>query len=164
MKTKLLFIVVISLFAFSCSSPKYLPTSDKIDVNEFGSYINVSMKKGERIDGELIAIDSNKIVVLSSTEKKCLLVSVKEIKRFTLQYAQPKQYGWTIPVFLLSTISHGFFSIFTVPVNLIVTISSTSSGNSAFKYKSKSMNYQKLKMFARFPQGIPSNIPIESIH
>jgi hypothetical protein len=122
------------------------------------------MKKGERIDGELIAIDSNKIVVLSSTEKKCLLVSVKEIKRFTLQYAQPKQYGWTIPVFLLSTISHGFFSIFTVPVNLIVTISSTSSGNSAFKYKSKSMNYQKLKMFARFPQGIPSNIPIESIH
>ena len=163
MKTKLLFAVIILLLAFSCSSPKYLPSSDKIDINEFGSYIKISMKEGGKIDGELIAIDSSQIVILSAKKKKCLVISIDDIKRFTLQYAQSKQYGWTIPVFLLSTISHGFFSIFTVPVNLIVTISTTSSGNSAFKYKSKSMNYEKLRMFARFPQGIPLNIPIDSI-
>ena len=70
MKTKLLFAVIILLLAFSCSSPKYLPSSDKIDINEFGSYIKISMKEGGKIDGELIAIDSSQIVILSAKKKK----------------------------------------------------------------------------------------------
>ena len=163
MKNKILFIGLLTLIISSCTSPRYLPSSDKIDVNEYGSYIKIVHKTASNIDGELIAIDSNKIIVLAEDTKKCMTVPISEVKRFSLRYAQPKHYGWTIPVFTLATIAHGWFLILTAPVNLIVTISVTAGGENAFKYSDKNMTYDKLKMFARFPQGIPTNIDIANV-
>ncbi len=163
MKNKIILIGLLAIIISSCTSPRYLPSSDKIDVNQNGSYIKVIRKTTANIDGELIAIDSNKIVVLSETTNKCMTVPINDVKRFKLQYAKPKYYGWTIPVYTLATIGHGLFLIFTAPINLIVTISVTASGESAFKYSKKNMTYDKLKMFARFPQGVPTNIDIANI-
>lgn len=163
MKTNILFIGLLIFLFSSCTTPRYLPSSEQIDVNEYGSYIKITHKTASNIDGELIAIDSNEIVVLSEETKKCVTVPVTEVKHFTLRYAKPKHYGWTIPVFTLATIGHGYFLIFTAPVNLIVTISVTASGEKAFTYSDKDMTYDKLKMFARFPQGTPPNIDLASI-
>lgn len=163
MRNKIIIAGLIAIIISSCTSPRYLPSSDKIDVNEYGSYIKIIRQTTANIDGELIAIDSNKIVVLSQSENKCLTVPITDVKRFKLRYAKPKHYGWSIPVYTLATIGHGLFLIFTAPINLIVTISVTASGESAFKYSDKNMTYEKLKMFARFPQGIPTNIDIASI-
>ncbi|MFM7759089.1 MAG: hypothetical protein ACKO6J_09160 [Crocinitomicaceae bacterium] len=175
MKTNIALIGLLIIFFSSCTSPRYLPSSDKIDVNEYGSYIKIIHKTAyniddeliaidsNKIDGELIAIDSNKIVVLTEQSKKCLTIPISEIKHFKLRYAKQKHYEWTIPVFTLATIAHGSFLKFTAPANLIVTISVTASGENAFKYSDKDMSYEKLRMFARFPQGIPSNIDLASI-
>lgn len=163
MKIKIIITGLFAIIISSCTSPRYLPSSDKIDVNEYGSYISITRKKTSNIDGELIAIDSNKIIVLTENTKKCVTVPVNEVERFSLRYAKPKNYEWTIPVYTLSTITHGYYIILTAPVNLIVTISVTVAGKNAFKYSDKNMTYDKLKMFARFPQGIPTNIGIESI-
>jgi hypothetical protein len=163
MKTKIIIIGLITILFGSCTSPRYLPSSDKIDVNEYGSYISITQRTASNIDGELIAIDSSKIVVLAEETTKCVTVPITDVQRFKLRYAKPKHYGWTIPVYTLATIGHGLLLIFTAPINLIVTISVTASGESAFKYSDKNMTYDKLKMFARFPQGIPTNIDLESI-
>lgn len=163
MKTKLSIIGLIAIAISSCSSPKYLPSSDKIDVNEYGSYIRLTHLNTSIIDGELIAIDSTQIVVLTDEEKKCVTVPILEVKRFSLEYAKPKHYGWSIPVGLLLPLIHGFYSVFTVPVHLIVTISVTAGGESAFKYNNKKMTYDELRMFARFPQGIPPGIDLASL-
>jgi hypothetical protein len=163
MRNKIIIAGLIAIIISSCTSPRYLPTSDKIDVNEYGSYIKIIRKTTFNIDGELIAIDSNKIIVLTEDTKKCVTVPVNEVKRFSLRYAQSKHYGWTIPVYTLATISHGYFLTLTAPLNLIVTISVTAASENAFKYSDKNMTYDKLKMFARFPQGIPTNIDLESI-
>lgn len=58
---------------------------------------------------------------------------------------------------------HGAISIFTLPIHLIVTITATATGENAFKYSDKNMTYDKLRMFARFPQGIPPNIKLANI-
>ena len=163
MKTNIALLGLFIVSLCSCSSSKYLPSSDKIDVNEYGSYIKLSNKAASNIVGELIAIDTNKIIVLSEETKTCMTVPVNEVKKFKLRYAKPKHYGWTIPVYTLATIGHGWFLILTAPVNLIVTISVTASGENAFTYNDKDMTYDKLKMFARFPQGIPPNIDLASI-
>lgn len=163
MKTKIIIAGLLAIIMSSCSSPGYLPSSDKIDVNQNGSYINIMLKTTKGIYGELIAIDSNNIVVLSETTSKCQSVSINDVKRFKLQYAKPKHYGWTIPVGILLPLIHGWYSAITIPVHLIVTISVTSGGEKAFKYSEKNMTYDNLKMFARFPQGIPPNIDLASI-
>ena len=163
MKTNIALIGLLILFLSSCSSPRYLPSSDKIDVKEYGSYIELKHKTASNIDGELIAIGSNEIVLLTEKTKMCLVVPINEVKGFKLRYAKPKHYGWSIPLYTLATISHGFWLILTAPVNLIVTISVTASGENAFTYDDKDMTYDKLKMFARFPQGVPPNIDLASI-
>lgn len=165
MKTNVTIFGLLAIFINSCSSPGYLPSSDKIDVNEYGSYISISRKTTPEpeIDGELIVIDIDKIVVLTEDDKQCVTVPVDDVKRFSLLYAKPKHYGWTIPLYTLATIGHGGFLIFTAPVNLIVTITVTVAGENAFKYNDKNMTYEKLKMFARFPQGIPPDIDLASI-
>jgi hypothetical protein len=162
MKTNIALIGLLIVFLSSCSSPKYLPSPDKIDVNEYGSYIELSYKTGSNIVGELIAIDNNEIIVLTEETRTCVTVPVNEVKQFILKYAKPKNYTWTIPVYTLATISHGYFFIFSAPVNLSMTILAA-SGEIAFTYSDKDMTYDKLKMFARFPQGIPANIDLTRI-
>ena len=159
MKTKLIIAAMIMMIS-SCYTPKYLPSSDQIDVNQYGSYIVITMSSTAMIKGELIAIDTNKIVVLNKSTRKCAAVSVKEVNGFSLRYASPKHYGGTIGLIFLLPFFHGAFSVLTVPLNLIVTIAVTASGESAFTYNQKNMTYAKLKMFARFPQGIPPGIDL----
>ena len=163
MKTNILITGLIAFIICSCTSPKYLPSSDKIDINEFGSYIELVRNTAPNIRGELIAIDTSKIVVLTEDANKCVVVPVSEVKRFSLRYAKPKHYGWTIPVFTLFTATHGVGLLVTAPINLIVTISVTTSGENAFKYSDKNISYNELMMFARFPQGIPPNIDLANI-
>jgi len=163
MKTNIALIGLLIICFGSCTTPRYLPSSDKIDVNEFGSYIKIIHNTSSNIDGELIAIDSTKIVVLTEETKKCVTIPVSEVKRFSLLYAKPKHYGWTIPLGLVLPFIHGAFFLFTFPIHLIVTVAVTARGENAFKYSDKNITYDKLRMFARFPQGIPTNIDIASI-
>jgi hypothetical protein len=159
-------IILIGLFAMAisgCVSQKYLPSVNNIDINQHGSYIQIRSKT-KLVSGELIAVDSMNLVILSKQEKKCISVPVKDIKSFTLYYAKPKNYGWSIPVFtLLTPFIHGSFAVLTIPVGLIVSISATISGEQAFTYTNKNMNYKNLEMFARFPQGIPPGVDLASI-
>lgn len=117
------------------------------------------------VKGELIAVDSIRLVVLVRTKEipQSVIVPISEISSFKIRYARPKNYLWTIPLFTLSTVAHGIFLVITAPINLIVTTNVTVSGAFSFTYSDKKMTDDKLKMFARFPQGIPPNIDISSI-
>lgn len=163
MKNNIIVLSMLIVFISSCSTPKYLPSADKIDVNTYGSYIKISQKNKPNTEGELIALDHEYITVLNYDSKECLVLPLAEINKFTLLYATPKHYGWTIPASILLSVSHGFVGMITLPLNLIVTISTTASSELAFTYNEKSMTFDKLKMFARFPQGIPQNIKISDI-
>lgn len=147
----------------SCIFPKYLPSADKIDVNEYGSYIKIARKKAPSINGELIAIDSSKIFVLSEDSVKCMIVPLIDIKWFSLRYATSKNYGWSIPLFSIASFAGGMYFIFLWPLNLIVTSSVTTGANKSFKYNNSNITYDKLKMFARFPEGIPPNVDLTTV-
>ncbi|HMP99242.1 MAG TPA: hypothetical protein PKC24_05625 [Cyclobacteriaceae bacterium] len=152
------------LLMLACSSPAYLPTSNNIGVNEYGSHIKINQKSGERISGELIAINENEIIVLTgSVERVCKQLDVSSVDRFKILYARPKNYGWTIPLFTIFTITHGWFLALTAPVNLIATSTVTTSGQNAFTYNHKNMTLDKVRMFARFPQGLPEGVDMASI-
>jgi hypothetical protein len=163
MKINIALGLLIIFFSGCSSSRYYLPSSDKIDVNEYGSYIRIRQKTPPSVSGELIAIDSNKIVVLTEETKICTTVLVNDVEHFTLRYAKQKNYGWTVPLYMLATLTHGFFAIYTLPASVIVTVSVSILDDNSFKYTDKNMTYDKLGMFARFPQGIPPNIDLASI-
>jgi len=164
MKIKPFIINFSAVFLLGCVSPAYLPSYDQIDVNQYGSFIKVEMRNGDTVTGELIAVERNKLVVLNSVKDslttKPVILPINEIGKFKLQYARPKKYGWSVPVFGLATISHGAFLILSLPVNLIVTASVTATGENAFTFSDKTMTYDQLPMYARFPQGVPPGIDL----
>ncbi|MEY4903003.1 MAG: hypothetical protein RLZZ292_818 [Bacteroidota bacterium] len=186
-----LFVLLVPFIMSSCSTsiPNYLPTIDNIDTNRFGSHIVLNCTEGYIQEGELIAIDSGAITILtgdynfqankemvretSDSTRQALksnqvhrfvkVVPLKEIERFSLQYAEGKKYGWTALFGLLLSASHGFLFVGSAPVNLVVIGIVASDSNNAFKYNNKTISYTKLRMFARFPQGIPPNVELNKI-
>ncbi len=166
MERKLIILgIVLAFLSSSCKAPAYIPEAEEIGVNEFGSYITVNLPEGLQVEGELIAIDSLNIKVLTKEKdiKQFVTIPTADISSFRLTYAQPKQYGLAIPGSALLSISHGYFAIFTLPANIVVTSIITARGAKAFTYSEKHMSWEDLKMFARFPQGIPNHIEVADI-
>lgn len=170
MKNSIFLALAIPLVFGSCAAPAYLPDSTMIDVNPYGGYIEVvhvkyTEKNGKVIkesdastNGELIAVDRDTMTILSQKDNHIIQLPVKDVTEYTLRYAKPKAYGWSIPLYLLLTASHGLGLVLTAPVNLITTIAVTSSGANAFKYSDDNLKIKDLSKFARFPQGLPPSI------
>ncbi|MFN4762693.1 hypothetical protein ACKGJN_06165 [Gillisia sp. Q332] len=167
MEHKLIILgILLALLSSSCKAPAaYLPEVEEIGVNEFGSYITVDLSEGSDIEGELIVIDSKNLIVLTKEKEiqKLRTISIADISSFKLTYAQPKNYGLTIPGSALVSLSHGALAVFTAPLNIAVTSIITAHGANAFTYNNKSITLDDLKMFARFPQGLPPHIEMANI-
>lgn len=155
-------ILLLAMLLSGCSSSGYLPSVKNLGVNQYGSLIMVRVP-GQYFDGELIAIENEEIIILSPETNTCVSIPMENVKKFKLTYAKSTQYGWTIPLLTISAFSHGIIGISTLPLNLIVTIWVTIAGNNATRYTDKKMTYEELKMFARFPQGIPEGLDLSSI-
>lgn len=167
MKTKFVITILMAVIYSSCSmsSPDYLPDSENIDVNVYGSYISIVMKDAEKsTSGELIAVDSVNFIVLTETDdslvKKIKIVPVKKVDNFAIKYAEGDDYVAAVPLYTLASLTHGYYAVITLPLNLIITLVVNSE---AFVYSDKNITLDDLKMFARFPQGIPPNIRYDSI-
>jgi hypothetical protein len=155
-----LFILALNV---KCTSPKYLPSHKEVDVNVYGSYIEIDHTNRKDVAGELIAIDANRIVLMPIQGHSCEVIPLSEINGFNLRYAKSKNYGWTIPVFTVFSLVHGGFAVLTLPLNLIITTAITASGQKAYLYNEKEISYKDLQMFARYPQGIPKGIELNQI-
>ena len=166
MKTRTFIAIgILAASLFSCTGLSYLPESDTIDTNRYGSYIHVKIRDGGDAKGELLAADGKDLFVLNkdTTQQKILKIPFGNVERFKLRYAKPKHYGWTIPVSIAVTVAHGWYSGITAPVNLATTTSVTLGGEEAFTYNERTMPLYKIRMFARFPQGMPSNVDLARI-
>lgn len=164
MKTKLIITGLLLATIFNSCNIKYLPISDNIDVFPYGSYIKVNMTTGEILKGELIAIENKKMFILLEENRQAVSIQTNEISKFKLQYATPNKNYAKSSFLILSTVSHGIWALFTAPLNTIVTTSVKAGGDRTFQYNDESMPLDKLKMFARFPQGIPPNIDIANLN
>ncbi len=160
-------MALMVLFFSSCTITNYLPQASKIPEYPYGAYIKIVTKAGDknlRNKGELISAGDEKIVLLDKKDNHCIEIPVDSILRFKLYYAKSDHvYWWTIPALAALSATHGYFGILTIPANLIVTSSVYASSQLGFQYTEKNLPIISLYMYARYPQGIPSNVDIKSI-
>jgi hypothetical protein len=161
MDRKLILLVFVVIVISGCASHKFLPEPENIGVNEYGAYIRLN-RTGLLPDvfGELIAIDSSQLIILSRDSSACVTVPIEQIKSFNIKYARWSQYGWTIGVGAILPVVHGWYSFISLPVHYTVTIISTVSSRKTYGYNNKEISLDELRMFARFPQGLPPNVDI----
>ncbi len=129
---------------------------EKVPVRGFPVQVGIAER---RISGELLAADGDFIWVL---EKNCLRqleyqrVSWASVEYFT-SFA-PLVGGWD-GLGAMSTLSHGFFVVFSLPIWLGIGVPTAigAAVNNDLEFKPK--QFDKLYQFARFPQGMPEGWP-----
>ena len=97
-------------------------------------------------------------MTVDTPDKQLLTIDVNNVKNYKLKYAYSNRYNWAPPVFGIFSIFHGWYLIFTLPINLITT--SLISSGSSFQYSQKSMPIYLLHRYARFPQGLPQGFDL----
>lgn len=159
----LFWLIPIAIFVQSCSYPKYLSKFRDFEQNVYGAqiYVNVRQNYG-LIQGELLAVGDTSLFLLqnlktNNIDRDSLIeVSFNSFQKYYLYVAKPENYA---PSFLLNnllTLSHGFFLVLTLPVNLIVTSAVIAGGRKSYKLTQRDVdNIQQLSKFSRFPVGIP---------
>lgn len=152
-------MTLVMTMTISCALPNYLPISSRLQMNPYGSFIQVEQNSLPTITGELIALDSTNLFVLSSATYRCTAIPLNKVASIKIKYAKKEGGAGIIAVYsLLFPISHGWF----FPVSFLVNIL-TSSAIISNAYSMHNIPRAKLKMFARFPQGLPPNIDITEI-
>lgn len=163
MKNKWILLLVPVLVFSACASPDYVPLAGGIATNTYGAYISIVTTDNGMLQGELIAVDNTRIWVLTDNDGRCKEVADSTVKRLNVQYAKAPNYAWTIPVFTLGSLIHGYFAILTFPVNLIASIAISSSANKSYRYEARKVEPQVLSKYARFPQGLPPHVSLTEI-
>lgn len=159
------------LLILSCSSPKHLPKPKDFKYHVKGLHMELVTNNDVTILGEIIEAksDSVKILPLQINKRSITTISKNDIKKadviISLTSDDPKKISTWGGLLNITSIGHGFFGLFTLPINLLATSSMSNSaakGNYRMKYPND-VSWEMLKKFARFPQGIPSHIKLEDI-
>lgn len=151
------FILVLAM-ACGCASLPNIPEPSAIGLYERGAYIMVYGKRSMLMKGELIAVESGELVVMEDGRDSVSVVRQSEVKKFKVYNAKTRHYGWTILAGSALTGLHGFYLLLTLPLNWLVTIPVTLGGENAFTFNQRNTTFEELKMYARFPQGIPEGV------
>ena len=112
-----------------------------------------------RISGELLAAGGDFIWVL---ERNCLRqLEYQRVRWASVEYftsLAPLVAGWD-GLGALSTLSHGFFVIFSLPLWLGIGVPTAIGAAVSNDLEFKPKQFDRLYQFARFPQGMPEGWP-----
>jgi hypothetical protein len=147
------------------TAPKgYLPEEAATQWEVCGGWLKVEYSN-EGIacvaDGELLAAQDRKIYILKDSQTVVILSDSIQKATLDLHLNQASTIGiWTF-LGSLSTLSHGFVMVLSLPTWLLVGIPSATFESWADHYVQEKPDeawWNKIKKFCRFPQGIPSGV------
>lgn len=135
------------------------PTIQAMERQAFGGWIRVTTRSGAQVSGELISVEPHLIRILRVGQpvgSALTFVPVSDLASAELyRYEAESGYAAWGLFGTLSTISHGFFLIFSVPIwATSASIAAVmESRHVVVQYPEHPLS--ELAMWARFPQGMP---------
>ena len=121
----------------------------------YGGWIVVTLRDGAMLHGELLAVQSNTLYVLdpANTTQKIPLQHVEKAALYT--YESAAGFGAWGVLGSLSTISHGFVSVFSFPIWVLVSSIAAGAESTHVRLRYPQDGVDSLAKWARFPQGMP---------
>lgn len=158
--------VLLSGCASTTAPRDWLPSAGEAQQQAFGAWISVEYNDGSSkhvADGEFIAVGQDSIFVL--TQDRLVAIPLSEIEGGRLATYDANHWqlaGWTA-LGSLTTPSHGWFLVLSLPV-WILTGSAATSAQSWAPIEKLPVSYFRhfpwydLRKFSRFPQGLPEGL------
>jgi hypothetical protein len=128
--------------------------TDQVPVHGFTVWVEKA--DGKKITGELLGVEAERLWV--ETAAGVQEVSVTPADRVAVKLAESdyhKTVLWSV-IGALSTASHGFFLIFTLPAWTVTGVTTSLRAERSAEPEVAPANLPKLYQFARFPQGLPA--------
>lgn len=159
-----LILAVLSL-AWGCAGSRaprgWLSVPSKAQSEPYGGWITVyssSEKNKILADGELIAVEAESLFVLQGAELVSLAWS--DVAKAQLMAYDSKKGGLAVwaTCGAFSTASHGWAAGLSLPLWIIIGTTTTASQSHAPNYTYPSRSWEEIKMFSRFPQGLPEGL------
>lgn len=159
-----------STLALACAShnapPGFLLSPQDAQASAYGGWIELTVRgdpKERRVQGELLAVTMDSVWVL--TDKGGVVVPTATVVRGKLTGYLANVgavSGWTA-LGVVSTISNGLILIFTAPLWIITGTVAGSAASYAPVRQAPQLPWSELAVFARFPQGMPPGLPLETL-
>lgn len=152
------------LIASGCASyPKGINPVGKNKTDPYGATMKVSPKSTKTIIGELIAVNGDSLYLLGANNQ-IMRYHIKDIRTYVVYYGTPERtLGWTYALLPAISISHGFWMILSIPINLIFAGGITNDVKQDMIYTNRELPIDKLSIMARFPQGLPPSVSLNEI-
>jgi len=165
------YLMIFVLYSLVSCSSKFpiIKNTDNYHQSPYGAYIELriqGIQEKLQFKGELIAADNKKVVIRTIGKTETVRpFAIKDILSYNVYYAKNDKEDYTAGNILLaiSTISHGFLLLFTLPINGIVFASVHSNRKNEFGYSQKQLPIEELSKFARYPQGLPPHINLNNL-
>ena len=162
--------VTAALLVAGCASNSapsgFLPSPEEAQASAYGAWIELQLQDPSReraTEGELLAVTADTVWVLSRSGAVALPTSaVAQCKLTAWQSGAGAIAVWT-GVGVLSTISNGLFLVFTAPLWMITGTVAGSSESHVPQRKVPPFGWAELAAFARFPQGIPPKLALNTL-
>lgn len=162
---------LLLVFLCGCASfhapYRWLPVADKVPEDPYGGWIEVRYMhpdsiKVENLKGELIAVNSDTLYLLDYPLSTLRILPAANIKsaRLVRYFANEGAVGALTFLGSVSTISNGWFLLFTLPGWIVGgSIAATArSFDPVMDFPEVSL--RELSPYARFPQGLPKGVNI----
>ncbi|TWO34769.1 hypothetical protein E1J38_002610 [Seonamhaeicola sediminis] len=160
----LLKIFVCVIFVWGCSTPKYLSAPKDFKNHVKGLYLEYTTKKSHsREIAEIIEVKDKYIKLLPVKNEKIISIKQNDIKYahvlVSLTSDNQKKLNTWAGLLNINSLVHGYFMVFSLPINLVSTYSTSIHARGAYRMKiPDDVKWHELHKFARFPQGIPELI------
>jgi len=130
-------------------------TIERAERQGYGGYVLVTLRDGSLVRGELLAVNRDALWVLDANGQQTVnLHNVTNAELFKYEYE-----GGTLGVWgtlgAISTLSHGFWLVFSFPIWLAtaITVSAAESRHMRLRYPDDGID--SFRDWARYPQGMP---------
>ena len=152
--------LAIAIALASCATnPDPRPRSiETVQQDGHGAWIEVHLRSGGELAGELIAVDADQLRVLVGAPALAVVPVRRQAIAFADLWAYRTEEGNYLPWGLLgtaSTVSHGYFLIFSAPIWLLTTAITSANESRAALTRYPDEPWERLSVWARFPQGMP---------
>ena len=164
MNKYLLFVMLAGFFA-SCGIPRGLPGPEDLPHETRGAHIHVQKSFREHLNGELIAVHGDELVVLPDLRQYegPVVFHVDDIYRFRIYYAQGISYNWALLIYPPNSILHGVFGLISLPATILFTSLLHFGSVNEYALRPKDVSLEELKKFSRFPQDVPEGVDLKDI-
>ncbi|HXF96506.1 MAG TPA: hypothetical protein VNI61_10450 [Gemmatimonadales bacterium] len=152
--------------ATNSAPPGFLPTPAQAETSAYGGWIELRTGNEDgsrRVEGELLAVSTDSVWILTEQGVVALATAaVREGKLTAYRSGTGAVASWTA-LGTLSTISNGWFLVFTAPAWIITGVIAGHSESYAAQPSLDRFGWAGLAVFARFPPGLPRDVPLQSL-